>query len=294
MTLKIIQATYSTKKNGIDVTEHLRKKVTGGSLAVVVNNGIAGDPQYGKVKKLKVRYVLDGVEHEKTVSEGRRLLIESQCSIVEPISEARPAEKAIFKPVTYSIKPLTVVIPCREEDGQQLTLESLSKQTFQHFSIVVAYDDGRGASFARNKGFSQCNSPYVLFSDNDIIWKPNAIKIMMDALQNNPDKSYAYGWYRRGKEVCSRKQFDEEILKKYNFINTMAVIRSKDFPGFDEKIKRLQDWDLWLNMLFKGKTGFYVNRQVFSTPKIKGKGITYGNSISYDEAMRIVKEKYNL
>ena len=189
---------------------------------------------------------------------------------------------------------LTIIIPCRETEGQRLTLESLGRQTFQQFSVVVSYDEGRGACFARNKGFRQCKTPYVLFSDNDIVWEPDAIETMMDALLSNPKKSYVYGWYVRGEQVCSREPWNIEILKKRNFVNTMAIIRSKDFPGFDEKIERLQDWDLWLNMLFKGKTGIYVDKQVFSTLVEKGKGITFGNRLSYDEAKQIVKEKYNL
>lgn len=47
------------------------------------------------------------------------------------------------------------------------------------------------------------------------------------------------------------------------FIHTTSLLRRNDFPGFDENIKRLQDWDLWLTMLEQGRTGVWLPEYLF-------------------------------
>jgi len=44
------------------------------------------------------------------------------------------------------------------------------------------------------------------------------------------------------------------------YIHTTSLIKKDYFPGFDENIKRFQDWDLWLTMLQSGHTGYFINQ----------------------------------
>ena len=43
-----------------------------------------------------------------------------------------------------------------------------------------------------------------------------------------------------------------------NYIHTSSLVRRSAFPGFDEDIKRFQDWDVWLTMAEQGKKGIYL------------------------------------
>ena len=281
----------------MDVTDALRGMVQDGCISVISSNAIAGDPEHGVKKKMHVRYILDGQEKERTVPEGVMFSVQSKQPVELKLSKSTVPEKqeAVLpaKPARkYGKKILTIVISCREGEDQKITLESLAKQTFQDFNIVVSFDEGKGANYARNKGFESCDTEFVLFSDNDINWEPDALEDMLKALKGNKKKAYVYGWYKRGEFVCSKHAWNVKALKKQNYINTMAIIRTKYFPGFDEKIQRLQDWDLWLNMLSKGHKGLYLNQQIFSTEAVDGKGITFGGIIGYDEAAVIVKNKW--
>lgn len=94
-----------------------------------------------------------------------------------------------------------------------------------------------------------------------------------------------------GKTQCN-KEFDAERLLQTNYISTMSLIRRVAFPGFDERIQRLQDWDLWLTMLGQGKTGVYCGATVFSTKERDG--ITRNGSMGWDEANKIIKQKHNI
>ena len=188
---------------------------------------------------------------------------------------------------------LTIVIPVRQGDDADTTLWSLQESSYKDFKIVIVPDQGRGANWARNEGFKSVDTEFVLFSDNDIKWDERGIEWLMLALKENPEASYAYGVWNDNRGELSFEEFDPEELKKRNYISTMSLIRTKDFCGFDEDIKRLQDWDVWLTMLGQGKVGVNCARTIFSTVT-SNRGITNDSAEDYQRAKKIIQKKYGL
>jgi glycosyltransferase involved in cell wall biosynthesis len=196
---------------------------------------------------------------------------------------------------------VTVVIIHRKGESCRDTLESLERQTYRNFKEIIVEDsEARGQSWARNAGFKQVETKYVLFSDNDILWDPDALETMLKTLQNNPEASYTYGGYDlvRDENVIGRlcyMPWSARRLKKWrkgNFISTMTLVRTEHFPGFDENLRRLEDWDVWLTMLRHKRKGVYCGKRIFVT-RFRNDGITYGSeSISDDEAIRVLKKKH--
>lgn len=222
-----------------------------------------------------------GTKADDCVHYGRAPVITKPDPIQEPIKKIHIASE----------KEITVIIPCRETENAYKTLSSLAYQTLQNFNVIIVFDEGKGANWARNQGFKHVDTPFVLFSDNDIAWDQEAIETLTEALKNS-GASYAYGSYEMDSRIYCNNPFDAETLKKGNYISTMSLIRTADFPGFDENIKRLQDWDLWLTMLGHGQYGISCGKKIFTTAVRSG--ITFGKNISYDEAALILKIKHNL
>lgn len=193
-----------------------------------------------------------------------------------------------------SIPDITVIIPCRVGESADITLNSLANQTYKGFKVVVVHDtDSKGAPWARNEGFKQCDTPFVLFSDNDIDWKPHALETMRNVLERFPDKAYTYGRFMVGPVLMGHRLFDPARLVGGNYVTTMSLLRSADFHGFDESLKRLQDWDLWLTLLVKyKKRGVYCNDFIFTTEVREG--LTLGNPVSEWEARQIILKKHGL
>jgi hypothetical protein len=48
-----------------------------------------------------------------------------------------------------------------------------------------------------------------------------------------------------------------------NYIHTTSLIRREHFPGFDPAIRRFQDWDVWLTMVGQGRTGVFIDEELF-------------------------------
>ena len=119
---------------------------------------------------------------------------------------------------------------------------------------------------------------------------------MVKTLEKHTEASYCYGTYqmntKEGEKTCCNREFNPEILKRLNYISTMSLIRSEDVIEWDEKIRRLQDWDYWLTLLENGKIGVHCGELIFTTSQRKG--ITYGSKWTWEMAQRIVKNKHKL
>ncbi len=177
---------------------------------------------------------------------------------------------------------VSIIIPVfNRPEVFERSLASALEQTYSNIEIIVV-DDGsnpsitienkrvqlfhqanKGAPAARNFGFSKSSGEYVIFWDADVMADSRMIEKMVVALENNPAASYAYSDFYFGKKKMPARPFDANCLRKVNFITTISLIRREDFPGFDESIIKFQDWDLWLTMLQKNKTGVYVPEYLF-------------------------------
>jgi glycosyltransferase involved in cell wall biosynthesis len=178
-------------------------------------------------------------------------------------------------------------------EGAEVTINSLAKGTFQDYKLIIVPDQNKGVQWARNEGFKQVDTEFVLFSDDDIEWKTHALETLLRVLQATPKASYSYGRYKLGNEVWCHQGWDPIALKRMNYISTMSLIRTADLPEkpWDESIKRLQDWDLWLTLLEQGKRGVYVEDLIFETP-LKN-GISHGGQ-NYLDSILIVRKKHNI
>ncbi|HQA64128.1 MAG TPA: hypothetical protein PK085_03445, partial [bacterium] len=98
--------------------------------------------------------------------------------------------------------------------------------------------------------------------------------------------------------------FDPAKLKKMPYIHTSSLIRREFFPGFDENLKKFQDWDLWLTILERGGQGIWLEQSLFSIksggtmsswlPKIFYQLPWLKKVKAYRQAERIIKIKHNL
>jgi hypothetical protein len=243
--------------------------------------------------------------------------------------------------------PLVSVIIPTYQHGSVLpsTLAALFRQTLADFEVIVV-DDGStdgtaerlapwldririirqensGAPVARNRGAAEARGEFVIFLDADARLRPDALELLVDALRRDQHATYAYASFALGWKKFRFWPFDGETLKGRNYIHTSALIRRARFPGFDEKLLRLQDWDLWLTMLERGDRGVFVDETLLfiaaqkhaggmsrwvpsclallhrgcggqARPPFGKLGLRNRNLESYAAAERIVREKHGL
>lgn len=186
------------------------------------------------------------------------------------------------------MKPLiSVVIPTYQHAASlPKCLASVFAQTYQPLEIIVVDDgstdntqevlasyadrivsirqDNAGSNPARNRGLREAKGEYVIFCDADVTMSPNMLETMFEALAKHPEASYAYSGFWFGWKHFKGIVFEADELRRLNFVHTSSLVRRADFPGFDDGIRRLQDWDVWLTMLEKGKVGVLVPETLFN------------------------------
>lgn len=232
---------------------------------------------------------------------------------------------------------ISIIIPVyNQADKISDTLRSIESQTFRDFEVIIINDgskdnidevvgqftknnsseisylfinqENKGAPAARNRGFKESSGEFLFFCDADATLVPDALDLMYKALEQNQEAAYAYSSFYWGKKLFKVGNIDAEKLKKAPCIHTMSLVRQRDFPmsGWDESIKKFQDWDLWLTIFkAKGKLGVFINKALFSVspggsmsswlPSFAYKYFPFLPAVkSYNNALTIVKEKHEI
>ncbi|MFA6428032.1 MAG: glycosyltransferase family A protein [Candidatus Buchananbacteria bacterium] len=182
---------------------------------------------------------------------------------------------------------ISIIIPVYNQANEIIScLTSIQQQTFKDFEVIVV-DDGstdnlalvlapyqtkiklikqinQGAPAARNAGFALSQGKYLLFCDADVVLQPTMLEKMFKILESQPELAYVYSAYKFGWKMYRGWPYSVEKLKKINVAHTTSLIRRLAFPGWDEKIKRLQDWDLWLTIMERGGQGYWLPEVLFS------------------------------
>lgn len=197
-------------------------------------------------------------------------------------------------------QPLVSVIIPSYNSGEYITetINSILKQSYKNIEIIVV-DDGstdrtarilqnyiknnnikyilqenRGVSRARNTGIASSKGGIVALCDADDVWVENKLELQVP-LFNNQDVALVYG----GTEVFGddididmdhSKAFKRggifDDLMRGNFICTSSTLIRKEVikkvGGFDEKLKFVEDLDLWLRITSKYKADFTPERVV--------------------------------
>ena len=217
---------------------------------------------------------------------------EKKIEIIEEVIVDEILNPTLIKLNENPDKLLTIIVPNKLGQTPELTINSLYKQTFKNFDIVIINDTFGNANAARNRGLDLVKTPYVLFSDNDIIWETDALENMMICLIDNPEVSIAYGYWECKGKLKSNVEWNVDELYKNNYISMMSIVRTEHHPGFDNEIKRFQDWDVWICMAKENRIGKYIGKKIFTTP-FRSDGITE-SSINAIEAVSIIKNKHYL
>lgn len=219
-------------------------------------------------------------------------------------------------------KLVSFVVPVyRTEPYLKACLESLLNQDYKNIEIIPVLDgksrrarkiierlkDDRikevveiphgGACKARNAGFEHTKGDYVSFWDSDCYAELGMVRVWIKTFVNHPEISFCYSGYRFNnpqKTAFNSQPFDEYALTCQNYIATMFPMKRDVFPGFDENLKSLHDWDMWLTIVNKGHKGWYNEGWAFSTEMREGISSKGCSPENWLERYETVREKHGI
>lgn len=183
---------------------------------------------------------------------------------------------------------ISVIIPYRRKKKFfQQTINSIRKQTYTNYELIIIYDDtnkleldfvknatknivrkkiivnniNQGAGEARNIGIKNSSGEYICFCDADDLWLPKKIEKQLAFMKKNK-LSFSHTSYdiidKDGKKISSfninRKIQYEDLLRSCD-IGLSTVMCSKKLLQKNKfiKIKTKEDYFLWLTIIKKLK-----------------------------------------
>ncbi len=229
-------------------------------------------------------------------------------SIIIPVyNNAKEIGECLVSIKRQTFKDYEIIVV---DDGSTDGLNSVLKRHQSEIKAVLRQEHQGSPAPMRNFGFKEAIGQYLLFCDSDLVLKPKMLELMVSVLDNNPDIAFVYSSFKYGFKKFKLNDFDLEKLKKINYIHTTSMLRRECFFGFDENLKRFQDWDLWLTLVEKGFKGERIPKVLFKVkrsgrisswlPKLTYKipwrkmGVDFERVRKYNEAKGIILKKHNI
>lgn len=206
------------------------------------------------------------------------------------------------------------------------TLDSVLAQTFTDYEIIVINDgapdtqqlkkvlekyyeriifvdkfENTGTSPTRNFAVTLTRGDFLCFLDADDIWLPTFLEELFAFLkENNFDMVYAdtemFGiGYRAGESFLDYNPPQGEVSRrtliegKCIILPSGSLIKKSEFEktgGFDPKVLRTEDFDLWMRMIFQGTRIGFLRKILFKFRIRPGSGS--GDSLQRIERCMIV------
>lgn len=194
--------------------------------------------------------------------------------------------------MTFPVSVIVPHIPSRKKFFAERALPAIKANEPDEIIVV---DEGGNASQRRNAGAKKAKGMFLYFCDDDVVMKPRALSRLVHALRWHSDASFAYGniehiLHPGGK--CANpgttisRPFDAAALKRYNYISNMSLIRRGDFPGYDERLEKCEDWDLWLTMAARGNGGVYIPETFHESHHIDVGLLASGDTVRWEGKVR--------
>jgi hypothetical protein len=228
-------------------------------------------------------------------SELKEGTVEGLVSVVIPhynCQEYLPKCLASLAKQTYSCIEVIVVDDGSKQKAQTKKIVESFKPMIPALRFIQLKKNG-GAPVARNAGASMAVGEYVYFCDSDIELYPESLENLVRSLLEDQGASFAYGGFKWGASLIPPKEFDADKLRNRNYVTTNSLVRRSDCPEWDERLKRHQDWDLWLTIVNNGGRGVCCGNFLFETP-IREDGISNDTNIGMMDSVAIIREKHKV
>ena len=165
------------------------------------------------------------------------------------------------------------------------TINSISKQTFKNFEVIVIYDDHDkselnyvkkilnnekflkkliinnkiiGAGLSRNKGIRISKGNYIAFCDADDLWDKDKLNYQLKFMKHKKIEFSHSNYYvidskskKIGKFKVAKKISYNELIKSCDIgLSSVMLKKSLVKKFFFSSLKTKEDYLLWLNLIY--------------------------------------------
>ena len=190
------------------------------------------------------------------------------------------------------------------DDGDPSQAGRVREVTEQGKGVYLSTGGYRGGGYARNLGIEQAKGNLIAFLDDDDAWAEDKI-LRQSALMVDQSVAMSYtGMFitdRKGRRRYSfrKPRFEDHYrsIVRNNFIGTTSTVmvrRSalREIGGFDPDLTALQDYDLYIRLLRRFRTGWIdAPLTIYYDDDATGDKVS-GSRERFLAARRLLSEKY--
>jgi teichuronic acid biosynthesis glycosyltransferase TuaG len=189
--------------------------------------------------------------------------------LVSIIMPAYNAEKTILESIesvlrqTYILWELIVVNDGSEDRTNAVVLAINDER------IKLIEQENGGVAKARNNGLCNAKGEYIAFLDSDDLWLEEKLERQIEKLVVGKykfcfAKTWCFGENSNQISNClvnvALNFEDKDKILIYDFIPILTVLIAKDILDevgyFDEELRGVEDWDLWIRVLQRYEVTF--------------------------------------
>lgn len=152
-------------------------------------------------------------------------------------------------------------------DGSPQMLDALSQQ---HPQLDYKVIPDRGQSDALNRAAARACSDWIGWLNADEFYFPGAVAAVADAIAAEPEADVIFGdcvvvdVHGRYLRLLPAHRFSRFTLRRYGcFISSCATFVRRSLlaeSGWDPRMRRVMDWNLWLSLAARGAHFRYIPR----------------------------------
>lgn len=215
----------------------------------------------------------------------------------------------------------------------ETAVDSVKRQTYQDYELIIV-DDGstddtaeriknykdtnikyyllecnKGANYARNYGITQANGEFLAFLDTDNVWDDCFLENRIQTLYDK-NADFVFGrimrvsgekekiWPDNPVEEMSNRESVIKTMFFGNLIDTNTVLMKKkcciEVNGFDEKLQRFQDWDMFFRILCRDEFHIFFSDDVLVKGNIQKNSISNQTDLYWEARLYIFKKYISL
>ncbi|CAH6803317.1 putative glycosyltransferase EpsJ [Vibrio chagasii] len=220
-------------------------------------------------------------------------------SIVIPVYNAESTiEKTIESVVGQKLIDFEYEIIIVDDASTDQSLNVISKFK-QHSNLkIIELTRNSGVSIARNVGVRSSIGKFVLFLDSDDRFHQFKLSTLYNLLKTQPDIDFLYHDYALNISELKVAYENNEVrlcwryFKYFNSIRNSictpcVMVRRNKLQDFDEKLKRMEDLELWTSLFFSGVKAYHLNSKL----TLLGHELNKGSGLSSDNRKMRTSEK---
>ena len=222
--------------------------------------------------------------------------------IIPTYNRVNTIRKAVESVLEQTYKDIELLIV--DDGSTDGTFEVLKEiQNKDKRVVVLKHEQNKGACAARNTGIINAKGDYIAFQDSDDIWMRDKLEKQMNVMEKEDvDVCFCQvETIRNGRKMFMPTVFAPGVQKELNTVFSISMVtlllKKNVILGnmFDEKMPRLQDFDLMVRVARNNKL-FYLNiplvQMILSSDSITNQNekLLYACEMLYSKYPNLKKE----